>query len=64
MSEIFDFIRSLQPGTQQAMRPFQGVFHPEQPVDFLVLLLRHSGDPNVMDLIVRIGKHNRAPLMS
>jgi hypothetical protein len=46
------------------MRPFQEIFYPEQAVDFLVFLLWHAGDPNVMDFIVRIRKHNRAPLMS
>jgi hypothetical protein len=46
------------------MRPFKRIFHTEQPVDFPVLFLRHPGDPDVMDFIVRISKHNRAPLMS
>jgi hypothetical protein len=46
------------------MRPFKGIFHTEQPVDFLVLFLRHPGDPDVMDFIVRIRKHDRASLMS
>jgi hypothetical protein len=30
----------------------------------LGVLLRHPGDPNVMDLVVRIRKHDRVPLMS
>jgi hypothetical protein len=46
------------------VRTFQGIFHPEQVVDFLVFLLRHAGEPNVMDFIVRIREHDRAPLMS
>jgi len=61
---FLNFFWSLQPGADQAVRSSQGIFHLEQAVDFPVVLLRHTRDPNVMDFIVGISEHDRIPLMS